>query len=82
MDSRLPLVDLFMFFTILDAVRSLRSETRIRDHGPDPRVRPRTGIVIRRGTAQQRTTDPASASGSAFRTVRYAAAFEFSLAHW
>jgi len=33
--------------------------------------------ALRRGTAhsQQRTTDPASASGSAFRTVRYAAAF-------
>jgi hypothetical protein len=71
-----------MFFTILDAVRGLRSETRIRDRGPDPHVRPRTGIVIGRGTAHQLTTGPASASGSAFRTVRYAAAFDFSLAHW
>jgi hypothetical protein len=39
------------------------------------RVRPRTCTVVRCGTAQQRTTDPASASGSAFRTVRYASAF-------
>ncbi len=39
-----------------DAVRSLRIETRIRDRSPDPRVRPRTGTVVRRGTAQQRTT--------------------------
>jgi hypothetical protein len=52
MDPRLPLVDLFIFFTILDAVRGLRSETRIRDRGPDPRVRPRTGIVIRCGTGR------------------------------
>jgi hypothetical protein len=56
------------------AVRGLRIETRIRNRSPDPRVRPRTGTVKRRGTAQQRTTDPASTSGSAFRTVRYAAA--------
>jgi hypothetical protein len=81
MDPRLPSVDPVMFFTILDslkdAVRGLRSETRIPDRSPDPRVRPCTGTVERRGTAQQRTTDPASASGSAFRTVRYAAAFEF-----
>jgi hypothetical protein len=58
-----------VFFTILDllkdAVRGLKSETRIRDRGPDPRVRPRAGTVKRRGTAQQRTTDPESASGSA-----------------
>ncbi len=64
-----------------NAVRGLRIETRIRDRGPDPRVRPRTGTVERRDTAQQRTTDLASASGSAFRTVRYAAAFSFFLAH-
>ncbi len=72
-------------FTVLalikNAVRGLRIETRIRDRGPDPPVRPRTGTVERRGTAQQQTTDPASASGSAFHTVRYAAAFSFSLAH-
>ncbi len=58
-----------------DAVSSLRIETRIQDQSPDPRVRPRTGTVVRCGTAQQRTTDPAFASGSAFRTVRYASAF-------
>jgi hypothetical protein len=73
------LMDPFMFlqfsFFKKDAVRGLRIETRIRDQSPDLRVRPRTGTVVRRGTAQQRTTDPASASGSAFRTVRYAAAF-------
>ncbi len=70
-----------MFFTILDllkgAERGLMSETRIRDHSPDLRVRPCTGTVKRRGTAQHWTTDPASASGSAFRTVRYAATFKF-----
>ncbi len=66
---------------IKNAIRGLRIETRIRDRSPDPRVRPRTGTVERRGTAQQRTTDPASASGSAFRTIRYAATFGFSLAH-
>ncbi len=59
----------------------MRIETRIRDRSPDPHVRPRTGTVERRGTAQQRTTDPASASGSAFRSVRYVAAFSFALAH-
>jgi hypothetical protein len=60
----------------------LRIETRgIQDRSPDPRIRPHTGTVERRGTAQQRTTDPASASGSAFRTVRYAAAFSFALAY-
>jgi hypothetical protein len=64
-----------------DAVSGLRIETLIRDRSPDPRVRPRTGTVERGGTAQQRTTDPASASGSAFRTVRYATAFSFALAH-
>jgi hypothetical protein len=32
---------------------------RIWDRSPDPRVRPRTGTVKRRGTAQQRTSDPA-----------------------
>jgi hypothetical protein len=66
---------------IKSAVRDLRIETRIRDRSPDPCVRPRTGTVERRGNSQQRTTDPASASRSAFRTVRYAAAFSFSLAH-
>jgi hypothetical protein len=70
-----------MFFTILDllkgVVRGLRSETRIRDHRPDLRVRPRTGTVKRHGTAQHWTMDPASASGSAFRTVWYAAPFKF-----
>jgi hypothetical protein len=75
-----------MFFTILDllkgAVRGLRSETWIQDRSPDPSVRPRASTVKRRGTAQQLTTDPASTSGSAFCNVRYAAAFEFSLAHW
>jgi hypothetical protein len=74
-----------MFFTFLEllkgALRGLRSETRIRDRSPDPRVRPCTGTVKRPGTTQQRTTDPASTSGSAFPTVRYPAAFEFSLAH-
>jgi hypothetical protein len=74
-----------MLFTILallkNAVRGLRIETRIPDRSPDLRVRPRTSTVGRRGTAQQWTTDPASASGSAFCTVRYAAAFSFSLAH-
>jgi hypothetical protein len=74
-----------MFFLQLsydkNAVRGLRIETRIRDRSPDPRVCPRTRTVERRGTAQQRTTDPASASGSAFHTLRYAAAFGFSLAH-
>ncbi len=30
------------------------------DRGPDPRVRPRTGTVVRCGTAQQRTTGPHS----------------------
>jgi hypothetical protein len=68
-----------MFFTILDllkdAVHGLRSETLIRDRGPDLPIRPCTGTVKNHGTAQQRTTDPASASGSAFRTTRYAAAF-------
>jgi hypothetical protein len=64
------------------AVRGLRNEMQIRDRSPDLRARPRTGTVKKRGTAQQKTTDPASTSGSAFRTVRYAAAFEFSLAHW
>ncbi len=64
-----------------NAVHGLRIETRIRDRSLDPRVRPCTGTVERRGTAQQRTTDPASASGSAFRTARYAAAFSFALAH-
>ncbi len=64
-----------------NAVRGLRIETQIRDRSPDPRVRPRTGTVERCGTSQQRTTDAASASGSAFRTVRYAAAFSFPLAH-
>ena len=59
----------------------MRIETRIRDRSPDPRIRPRTGTVERRGTAQQPTTDPASASGSAFRTVRYGAAFSFALAY-
>jgi hypothetical protein len=53
MDLRLPSVDPFMFFTILallkDAVCGLRNETRIRDRRPDPRVRPRTGTVERRG---------------------------------
>jgi hypothetical protein len=71
-------IDSFMFLQFSfkkDAARGLRIETRIRDRSPDPRVRPRTGTVVRRGTAQQRTTDRASASGSAFRTVRYAAAF-------
>jgi hypothetical protein len=77
-------MDPFMFLQFSfkkDAVRGLRIETRIRDQSPDPRVRPCTGTVKRRGTAQQRTTDPASASGSAFRTVQYAAAFSFALAH-
>jgi hypothetical protein len=72
------LMDPFMFLQFSfkkNAVHGLRIETRIRDRSPDPRVRPRTGTVKRRGTAQQRTTDPASASGSSFRTVRYAAAF-------
>ncbi len=40
-----------------------------------------SGTIKRRGTAQHRRTDPASTTGSAFQTVRYAAAFEFSLAH-
>ncbi len=73
------LIDVFMFlqfsFFKKDAVRGLRIETRIRDRSPDLRVRPRTGTVVRRGTAQQWTTDLASASRSAFCTVRYAAAF-------
>ncbi len=43
----------------------------------DPGFRPRTGTVERRGTAQQRTTDPVSESLSPFRTLRYAAAFSF-----
>jgi hypothetical protein len=81
-----PLVDLVIFFTILEllkgAVRGLRSETRIQDRSPDPRVRPCTGTVKRPDAAQQRTTDPASTSRFAFRTVQYAAAFKFSLAHW
>ncbi len=80
-DPRLPLVDPFMFFTILDllkgAVHGLRSETRIRDHSPDPRVRPSTGTIKRRSTAQHWTMDLAFASGFAFRTVRYAATFKF-----
>jgi hypothetical protein len=54
---------------------------RIRDRSPDPRVHPRTGTVERRSTAPNWTTDPASASGSAFRTVGYAAAFSFALAN-
>ncbi len=72
------LMDPFMFFQFSfkkDAVRGLRIETRIRDRSPDPRVRPRTCSVVRCGTAQQRTTDPASTSGSAFRTIRHASAF-------
>ncbi len=60
----------------------LRIETRIRTE-----VRIRASALapvpyfLRCGTIQQRTTDPASASGTAFRTVRYASAFEFALAH-
>jgi hypothetical protein len=84
MDPCLPSVDPFMFFTILALLKDAvaRSETPILDRSPDLHVRPRTGTVERRGTAQQRTTDPASASRSAFCTERYAAAFSFSLAHW
>ncbi len=64
----------YIFSFKKDAVPGLRIETRIR-------VRPRTGTVVRCGTAQQRTTDPASASGSAFRTVRYHPHFDLALAH-
>jgi hypothetical protein len=38
-------------------------------------VHPRTGTVVRCDTTRQWTTDQASASGSAFRTARYASAF-------
>ncbi len=79
LDPRLPLDGSgHVFYNLAfkkDAVPGLRIETRIRDRSPDPRVRPCTGTVLRCGTAQQRTMDPASASGSAFRTVRYASAF-------
>jgi hypothetical protein len=63
-------VPVFLQFSFdKNAVRSLRTETWIRDRSLDPRVRPRTGTIERRGTAQQRTLDPVSASGSAFRPV-------------
>jgi hypothetical protein len=58
-----------------DAVPGLRIWDADLDRGPDPRVRPRTGTIVRCGTAQQRTTDLASASGSAFCNVRYASTF-------
>ncbi len=55
----------------------LRIETRIRTE-----VRIRASALapipyLRCGIMQQRTTEPASASGTAFRTARYASAFEF-----
>ncbi len=77
-DPRLPLsgsIDVFTFFALKRWGTRFEDWDVDPDRGPDPRVRPGAGPVVRCGTAQQRTTDPASASGSAFRTVRYASAF-------
>jgi hypothetical protein len=78
------LMDPFMYLQFSfkkGAVHGLWIEKRIRDRSPDPCVRPRTGTVVRRGTAQQQTADPAFASGSAFRTVQYGLHFNLALAH-
>ena len=60
-----------------NAVPGLRIETQTRT---EVRIRASALVPVpylRCGTLQQRTTDPASASGTAFRTARYASAFEF-----
>ncbi len=68
---------LFAFLEFLNgALGGLKDERWIRDRSPDPRIRPRTDTVKRRGTAQHRTMDLASTSGSAFRTVRHVSAFD------
>jgi hypothetical protein len=69
---------LFAFLEFLNsALRGLKDETRIWDQSPDPRIHPRT--VQRPGTAQHHTIDPASTSGSAFRTVQHMSAFNIFL---
>jgi hypothetical protein len=87
MDLRLPSVDPVMFFYNFRFVKRCGTRfeewrKRIRDRGPDPRVRPRTGTVKRHGTAQHRTTDPASHPGPHSAPYGTLPLLSFSLTHW